>query len=339
MKKIILLLILSFLFSFYGYLFAESRRNKVSSTRQYSVVNETDTEFFAGPRYHPAQTSSFVPWWRQKGLEELFQYEVEAADILGILRNPAQYEGKKIRIVGEIKTGFEYADIFDKEGKRLGIWPDESLELLQLLKDTGIGSEIDKSKYQEFVGYLEFEGNYGHLGSWPFQLFIVEVYPYTVDGRQRETYRDIYKKYLDSLAKDKTEIRNVFRQWIFAMQTKDVNKYRDVLHKNSQRYRLTRDEEIEAGLRQTNMSDITIINVEKMPIFVEGQSARADVDDTVVTPFYRNDTGKMIKLMGEIDKVRSYKCQIETVIFKRDGDSWKIFDYFLPCIPLSENPH
>jgi hypothetical protein len=135
-------------------------------------------------------------WWRQKTLSELFNLPIIDIDINQVLANPIDYRGKKIRIIGRIESGFEYASLVELNGNNLHMWPDYQNELGKLFTETGIGTEIKNSDYQEYIGYLEFEGGYGHLSAWSYQLMITEVYPYPISDQKKASFRKLYKDYL-----------------------------------------------------------------------------------------------------------------------------------------------
>jgi len=120
-------------------------------------------------------------WWRQKSLGDLAQEETIPVSIHYVLKYPLAYGGKKISFTGKVESGWEYADIIDEYGFDLDIWPERHPDLPRIpmasKPDSHPGYDGKESEYWELVGYLEFQGYYGHLGSWPFQLFITEVRP------------------------------------------------------------------------------------------------------------------------------------------------------------------
>ena len=88
----------------------------------------------------------------------------------------------------------------DAKGERLGMWP-----VFRTLPDAP--RPIDKAKKpngsatepQEFLGYLEWGGYFGHVGGWPMQFTIVEVYPAGADKAKRTGFE---KQYLERLDKE-----------------------------------------------------------------------------------------------------------------------------------------
>ncbi|MBI4285595.1 MAG: hypothetical protein HY670_06820 [Chloroflexi bacterium] len=120
-------------------------------------------------------------WWRQKSFTELVQEKTISVDIHDALANPLKYKGQKISFIGKIETGWEYADIIDEQGTRLHIWPNfhPALPTIPMSPKPKGRPEYNQkeSPYLQISGYLEFQGNYGHMGGWPFQFYITEIYP------------------------------------------------------------------------------------------------------------------------------------------------------------------
>lgn len=254
---------------------------------------------------YPILTRDPRIWWRQKKLQELFMQETTPTDIRLVLDNPVQYRGKKIKVFGKIKT-----DMVGEDGNRLRIWPEKNRELKRLLKNTGIDIEIEKSELKEYVGYLESKGCYGEHGSWRFQLFIVEIYPYPIDDQQKAFYKETYKNYLDSLERNRTEIRDVVNQWISAMKSDDIEKLRNVLHTENAEYRFVFDEE----LRQMMKRHYLDTSIEDISIGVDGEKATAYVRRAAARPL-----GNLYRKIQDI-------VALEQIHLKKDGIVWKILD-------------
>ena len=252
-------------------------------------------------------------WWRQEDLSELFKHPVVPVKIQEVLQNPIEYRGKKISFVGKIKSGFEYASLVDLDGKVLNIWPEYRDELSQALKDMGISSELEKSEYQEFIGYLEFGGRYGHMGGWSDNLFITEIYPYTTDDLQKAKYRMLYKNYVKAVSLDKQAIKTVIDQWVSAIKTGDVEGLKKVYHTGSVLYQSLLTQR-GAEYAKTNIMDIAIRD---MDIGIAGANASARINDATIKP---ERPGSSVPGGTGIFKLRS-------ISLSKDNDRWKITEY------------
>ena len=141
-------------------------------------------------------------WWREKSLLDLMNEKTTEIDVHSFLnesmKNPFDIRGKKIKIVGHIESGFEYADIVDENGNKLGIWPDLNTQLWDAIVKIGLDQQIKPSKDVEYVGYLELGGSYGHVGSWANQFYIVEMYPANISKEEKDKMKNQIREYLMS---------------------------------------------------------------------------------------------------------------------------------------------
>lgn len=151
----------------------------------------------------PGTRSLPLPAWWKKSLQDLVREEPVDVDIHTVLENPRKYADKKIRIVGTIASSFEYMEMIDSQGERLGMWPKVSM-----LQDRSGPAARDKkertskSQPQEFLGHLEWGGYFGHLGGWRMQFTIVEVYPADADTAKKAEMKKQYLERLDKAAYD-----------------------------------------------------------------------------------------------------------------------------------------
>jgi uncharacterized protein (TIGR03067 family) len=148
--------------------------------------------------------------WQHKPIEELVRQEAIDVDIHKVLQNPRQYANKKIRFKGRVASSFEYAEMLDADGNRLGIWPEWERGLAQFRYDqqqqkpqekapAAKGRMYDRrqSEPAEYLGFLEWGGGFGHVGGWKTKFTIVEEYP---AGATKEERAKIKQAYLKSLA-------------------------------------------------------------------------------------------------------------------------------------------
>jgi ligand-binding sensor domain-containing protein len=159
---------------------------------------------FAPSEGDNSRSRSFrLPAWQKKPLQDLVREEAVDVDIHKVLQDPRKYADKKLRIVGTIASGFEYAEMVDSRGERLGIWPEYSM-----LRDNDHAAAKDKkapaakSPPQEFLGYLEWGGYYGHIGAWPMQFTIVEVYPTDMDKVKKAETKKQYLMRIEKVSYD-----------------------------------------------------------------------------------------------------------------------------------------
>ena len=143
--------------------------------------------------------------WRRKPVEELVNQEAIDVDMRKVLQNPRQYANKKLRFKGRIASSFEYAEILDAEGNRLGIWPERENALSQFFyesrqnkppKAQGSIHGPRQSELTEYLGFLEWGGYFGHLGSWQTQFTIVEEYPAAAAPAEKAQIKQAYLKSL-----------------------------------------------------------------------------------------------------------------------------------------------
>jgi ligand-binding sensor domain-containing protein len=253
-------------------------------------------------------------WWREKDLAELFKYPASSVNMEEVSNDPLSHHGKKVAFIGKIESGFEYASMVDKEGTNLYILPDYQDELPQLLKDTGIDQEIDKSEHQEYVGYLELIGYLVHLDRWQFALFITEVYPYVSSEKQKTSYRKLYESYLNVAAQDKQDIKSVIDQWISARRSGNIEELKEIYPPDSGFYEYLLTEKGQEDIKN-NTIDVTIND---SSIKVENINATVRIYDATVKPErysepYSGGIG--------IYKLRYIKLQ-------KYGTQWKIIEIF-----------
>ncbi|MGA2616326.1 MAG: TIGR03067 domain-containing protein [Thermoguttaceae bacterium] len=130
---------------------------------------------------------------------DIVRPEPADAEIHEVLADPRKFAGKKIRIVGTIDSGFEYAQMIDSRGKGLRIWP-RTFWVRDFIKAEGLEKEFGGAKQQkEFIGYLDWGGHFGHMGAWPYEFTIVETYPAGADKARRAEIKGRYLKFLEAL--------------------------------------------------------------------------------------------------------------------------------------------
>ncbi len=118
-------------------------------------------------------------------------------DIHEVLKNPRTFAGKKIRFTGTIEGSFEYGNILDEKGKRLGIWPSRG-GMWYVASQAGlIGREAARNNRREFVGFLDWGGYFGHLGGWRFELHAIEEYPADATAEQKARIKRAFLDYLE----------------------------------------------------------------------------------------------------------------------------------------------
>ena len=164
--------------------------------------------------------------WADKSATELFAQEVSNANIRDVLKDPAKYANQKLRVVGNLQTGFEFADMVDKDGQALGISPGMHLAWFMFLNSTGLDEELNgaeddghqdtgdrftanlrewppapkkPTKAIEYVGYLDWGGYFGHLGGATRSFTAFEKYPTDLDPAKRAAIHKAYGRFCASL--------------------------------------------------------------------------------------------------------------------------------------------
>ncbi len=134
------------------------------------------------------------PAWQKTPLQDLVREEPIDADIHTVLKDPRKYADKKLGIVGTVASSFEYAEMIDSRGERLGMWPEYRMlpGAFEPREHRKNGRKSDSAP-EEFLGYLEWGGYFGHLSGWPMQFTIVEVYPTDMEKAKKA---EIKKQYL-----------------------------------------------------------------------------------------------------------------------------------------------
>ena len=110
----------------------------------------------------------------------------ECAHSNDVLKDPRKYAGQKIRLVGTIASGFEYADILGLQGKGLGILPKCEPRIAGFPGYANAFTfppsvRTTTRKPHEFLGDLDWGGGFGHMGATWFQFTIIEMYPADMD--------------------------------------------------------------------------------------------------------------------------------------------------------------
>ena len=135
--------------------------------------------------------------------EDLVNQEVTDIDIHEVLKDPHKFLNKKIRIVGRIASSFEYAEMVDSHGEKLGILPEIQLQLGEFIAAAGLKKELGSNDQpREFLGYLESGGHFGHMGGSSKEFTIVEVYPADADRARKAQIKKQYLEYLEKVTFD-----------------------------------------------------------------------------------------------------------------------------------------
>ncbi len=149
--------------------------------------------------------------WQRKYLDQLVREAPIDASIAQVLNDPKKYANQKIRIVGHIASGFEYAHFVDeKSAQPLGVWPSllfandwsafvKNMHLEQEFSgprgpDGKVSARDAAAETFEFLGYLEFGGHFGAT----FQFTPVEQYPKTWDADKKAEVKPAYLKFLET---------------------------------------------------------------------------------------------------------------------------------------------
>ena len=127
--------------------------------------------------------------WQRARPQDLVNQEPSDTDIHEVLKDPHKFLNKKIRIVGRIASSFEYAEMVDSHGEKLGIWPGGfNSKLGEFIESAGLKKELGSNDQpREFLGYLESGGHFGHMGGWSKEFTIVEILSGRCRPRQEGT--------------------------------------------------------------------------------------------------------------------------------------------------------
>lgn len=158
---------------------------------------------------YPGKSFRTLPW-RQRALKDLVRQPVVNASMDDLLQHPHQFYNKKIRIVGNIATRFEYAALVSADGSKLGTCPDWHDQLSAFLRQSGWGDKLKGQPVKEYYGYLEYGGYFGHAGATPRQFFIVEVYPHGDEAGQANLRKTDLRKDLLAWLADHLHVSRVF---------------------------------------------------------------------------------------------------------------------------------
>jgi uncharacterized protein (TIGR03067 family) len=139
--------------------------------------------------------------WRRQYPQELLQQPVAKATIREVLKNPLKFANKKVRVTGHIDSSFEYAEMVDADGTKLGMWPENYGALHRVLEKANLQKPLaDKTQQWEFLGYLDWGGYFGHMGGSPRQFNIVEMYPADATPEKKAEIKQAYIKQLEEEA-------------------------------------------------------------------------------------------------------------------------------------------
>jgi hypothetical protein len=223
----------------------------------------------------PTMVSDPRTWWRQKDLSELYSLSISPDSIDTILKNPEKYRGQKISVVGQLSYGFELSTFTDMEGRVFAYQSSFHIELDQRLSTLEINSAGSPKQY---LGYIEYNGPFGHLGSNPYQLYITEVYPYPYSQSGLNKYTQQYEKYFIQYQAYCDSIMPVIRDWQAAMRVGDIEWLQRIYVKNSKAYQnLITPQPDSIG----NKLDIKIIDYH---VLARGESAVLAVDYARLEP-------------------------------------------------------
>jgi hypothetical protein len=169
-----------------------------------SVHAATSASFISGNATDRASSETLL---RQNYLQDLVRRESVSADINDVLKDPRKYGGQKIRIVGTIASGFEYAAIVDLQGKGLGIWPKYEPRIAgfpEYANNFRFPPSVPTTalKPHEFLGYLDWGGGFGHMGATPFQFTIIEMYPADMEKAGKAALKKKYLEFLENRSYD-----------------------------------------------------------------------------------------------------------------------------------------
>jgi uncharacterized protein (TIGR03067 family) len=93
--------------------------------------------------------------------------------------------------------------MLDSHGEGLGISPEYACWFWDFVRAEGLETELSgKAQLNEFVGYLDWGGYFGHMGGSSRQFTIVEIYPAGADKARKAEIKRLCLKYLDGLAAD-----------------------------------------------------------------------------------------------------------------------------------------
>lgn len=269
-------------------------------------------------------------FWRAKPLAELFNDETIRPDIHQVLANPLPYRGKKISIIGRIRSGFEYSDIIDGNGEPLHTWVSFVPPLQEVLRETWMDTIIYgayprgrgtywssyTSNLVELVGYLEFSGSYGHMGGAPFQFDITEVYPYPISELERQEYQDTYTHYYFTRAGEEKEIRDLVEDWRISFQRGDRDHLISLLHPDG--YYYNNIDTVWYG----GHYPITILPSD-LTVNVYPDHAKAQLSNSLVWKI-EGDTSDLDKEL--IQRVVNRDIYVESISLKKYNGIWKISD-------------
>lgn len=112
--------------------------------------------------------------------------DIPTVNFCDLVREPAKYEGKTVRVRGIYRTSFEVSELTGPEclGPKRRAWV--SFAPKQCPDSKNIGGEDFYGKLADIVAIGEFRsagGRFGHLGGYPFEFTIACVESVAVRSR------------------------------------------------------------------------------------------------------------------------------------------------------------
>ncbi len=116
----------------------------------------------------------------------LAKSDLPTVSFCDLVREPAKYEGKTVRVKGIYRTSFEVSELTGPEclGPRRRAWL--SIAANQCPDSKNIGGEEFYGKLADIVAIGTFHsagGRFGHLGGYPFEFNVACVESVTVRAR------------------------------------------------------------------------------------------------------------------------------------------------------------
>jgi|GEM_PF-4765212 len=107
-----------------------------------------------------------------------------------LAERPSDYVGKVIRFTGDYRYGFEWAYLCDSlcRNRPTGVWVNFSDNLCtgsEKKLRAGKNNKFDTLSSVVFIGRLD-SGGYGHMGAYPFRIYVTCVQSFTLMSIPRE---------------------------------------------------------------------------------------------------------------------------------------------------------
>ncbi len=255
--------------------------------------------------YHTLPTNP-LQWWNYSDLSTIMDVPINDADISDILAAPAQYWGKKIRIIGHLQPAPVYGDviqpatIFDINGHDLGIEIKFHPELYSLLKETDIITDLTSEETREFIGYIQYWRS-------TIELFITEIYPFSYYTDKRDDLAEKYRDYLTAKESDKKEIRALIESWIAKRSTAQNTP-------ESELNQTWTEQQIFSEFKQLKIGDI---HIDYSLICFDGDSAIAYIYGLRINPIVDSFKSTDFTSHYEIENSNLFK-------FLKVNNSWQI---------------